>query len=295
MAKAKQVATRQTTAVAKTNGADDALLAQMAADAGSGFEEAGRDAYAIPFLRILQDLSPQTKKKMSGYIEGAKPGMVFNTVSKELLGPGGSGPTVVTRVIPCYFSQAQIEWIPRGDDRQQKAGFVMSHPANTPLLAKTTRNEKNRNVLPNGHELVDTRQHFVLYEKADGTWSQALLAMQSTQLKVSRRWMTQMRDTLLPINGVMIAAPSFAFSYAVKIDEEANEQGSWYVWDICDQQRVVDADTYQRAKAFCALMREGKAKVNYDDAADDVPGGSSASAGRGPAPVPGDLHDEIDA
>ena len=47
------------------------LAAAFAADSGVGFEEVTSSDLQIPFLRIIQALSPQLKKNDPAYIEGA--------------------------------------------------------------------------------------------------------------------------------------------------------------------------------------------------------------------------------
>jgi hypothetical protein len=264
-----------------------ALRARMQEDAGAGFEEATRDAYAVPFLRILQDLSPQVKKKMEGYIEGARPGMLFNTATKELFES--------VRVIPCYFSQVFLEWIPRDDKAAKKAGFVASHPVNTPLAAKAVR-EGSKNMLPNGHELSDTRQHFVLYQRKDGTWDQALISLSSSAIKRSKPWMTAMRAAhpdIVDATGRPVAnPPMFACSYLVHgKEEEANEQGSWHVWSFEDRQALEDVDLYDRALSFRNAMREGKATISYEEARDDAP--ATTGSRHAAPPADGNFDDEI--
>ena len=64
---------------------DDELAALLEQSKGGGFEEATVDAFATPFLVILQDLSPQTEKLMPGYIEGAKPVRFFKVSHKSCL------------------------------------------------------------------------------------------------------------------------------------------------------------------------------------------------------------------
>ena len=58
-----------------------AFEAQQLEEAGSGFEEATSDSYAVPFLQVLQSGSPQCKKSDGKYIKGAEEGMIFNTVT----------------------------------------------------------------------------------------------------------------------------------------------------------------------------------------------------------------------
>lgn len=263
----KNVATTPIKAVATISEHEKAQLAKMAAeDAGTGFEEATRESYATPFLVVLQDLSPQVKSKMPGYIKGAEPGMIFDTVSQKFY------PNV--RVIPCHYSQAVIEWIPR----DKGGGFVAAHSVTdgAKLLAQAVR-EKSKNVLPNGHELQLTAQHFVLLLNEDGTATGALIAMKSTQLKYSRRWMTSMKAApFIEVAGAMHAPAMFDYSYKLDSMEEANEDGSWWSWDITDRQRVVsdksnftatEAAIYRQAREFRGAMAAGRAKVDWESAA----------------------------
>lgn len=277
MAKGKQVATttgRDSGKVVNKSAAELELAKELASDSGKGFEEASRDAFAIPFIRILQDLSPQTKKKMAGYIEGAKPGQFFNTVSQEL--------TDTLRVIPCHYSQSFIEWTPR--DEKEGQGLVAVHAPGSSVIATASR-VKGKNTLPNGNILMDTRSHFVLIVKDDGSTEGALIPLSSTGIKVSRRWMSQMRAAVIEVDGRLIEPPMFAWSYLLTSEEEANEQGSWHQWVVSDRQRVLDPGLYRAAKAFGQSMKANASKVNYSESG-TAPAGSDS---------PRDLDNEIDA
>ena len=267
------VAKRAGTAVAVPLDLDKALVQ----DAGTGFEEATRDAYAIPFLLVLQDLSPQTKKKMDGYVEGAKPGMIFDTVTQQLY-DGDKG----VWVVPCHWSQVFIEWVPRS----KGGGFVGAYPPGDPRVAQGIRQKGAGLVLPNGNELMDTRQHYVLLVDAkSGHGEGCLLPFKSTGLKISRRWMSQMRNALVEIKGRMIEPPMFAFQYHLTVEEGANDQGSWYQFVVGQRERVTDANLYQQARAFGVAMRSGDVKVNYEDLHSQPTDGTEA--------IPGDLDDDI--
>jgi len=72
----KEVATRQTGgAVANIN------LEQFA---DQGFENVDSKSLALPFLKILGQLSPQVTQGDSQFIPEARPGMIFNTVTNQL-------------------------------------------------------------------------------------------------------------------------------------------------------------------------------------------------------------------
>ena len=76
--------------------------------AGAGLEEVTTEDLAIPFLRILAQLSPQVNKRDGAYVEGAEAGMIYNTVSNEAY-DGEKG----VLVVPCYYNRRFIEWQPR--------------------------------------------------------------------------------------------------------------------------------------------------------------------------------------
>ena len=117
------------------------------ADAGSGFEETSQESYAIPFLSILQSGSPQVKKSDGAYIKGAEEGMLIDSVTQTLFADG-------VEVIPCHYTQRFIEW----GLREQGGGFFGEHLPSDPIVSTTVRDDKGRNILPNGHQLVDTRK-----------------------------------------------------------------------------------------------------------------------------------------
>ncbi len=54
------------------------------ADSGMGLENIEKTDLALPFLKLLQSGSDETKKKHAKYVEGAEAGMFYNTVTKKL-------------------------------------------------------------------------------------------------------------------------------------------------------------------------------------------------------------------
>ena len=98
------MATKKTTtevAVAETNTALAVMAADFAADAGLGMEGADKSSFAIPFLSILQGLSPQLET-----VDGAKPGLFINSITNEVFKE--------VLVIPCAFQRRFLRWAPRG-------------------------------------------------------------------------------------------------------------------------------------------------------------------------------------
>ena len=106
---------------------ENALLTEvdMSEYAGLGMEEATSDDFAIPFIVILQKNSPQVDETEGAYIEGARPGMIYNTVSGEMYDGRETG----LFIIPVHFRKEIIEWVPR----KKGGGLVEIHPAGSPI------------------------------------------------------------------------------------------------------------------------------------------------------------------
>ena len=56
----------------------------MEADAQQGAQNISQEDLALPFLKILGQLSPEVNKRDGKYVEGAEPGKIINTVTNEL-------------------------------------------------------------------------------------------------------------------------------------------------------------------------------------------------------------------
>ena len=90
--------------VAKKQNSNVALTGMFEEDANTSFSNMGSEDFALPFLRVLGQLSPETNKRDAKYVEGAEPGMIFNTVTKQLY-DGEEG----VNVIPCYYKREYVE------------------------------------------------------------------------------------------------------------------------------------------------------------------------------------------
>src|SRR3990167_7412492 len=92
----------KSTALALTPEAGSALPVKFnpADDAGAGLPDrrSDPDVYVIPYLVLLQDLSPQVRKAEAAYVEGAEAGVFFNTATRQPLGKEGY-------VVPCGFQR----------------------------------------------------------------------------------------------------------------------------------------------------------------------------------------------
>lgn len=213
----------------------------------------------IPFIRVLQALSPQLNKKKPEYIEGASQGDMFNTVT----GQAWSGEEGIT-VVPCFQTTKYLEFVPR----DLGGGFKGEIAPNDPVLQRTTRSG-SKELLPNGNELVKSDQHFCLVVDEDGGYQPAVIDMKSTQLKVSRRWKTQiaMQKVKNPKTGALVTPAVFATMWKLTTTEESNDQGSWNNYQVEKVGLVTNRDLLLEAKSFRDSIAAGEVKA----AAEDVP------------------------
>ena len=49
-----------------------------------GAQNISQEDLALPFLKILGQLSPEVNKRDGKYVEGAEPGKIINTVTNQL-------------------------------------------------------------------------------------------------------------------------------------------------------------------------------------------------------------------
>lgn len=250
------------------------FLEQMEQDAGLGVSTDPNEV-GIPFLYILQDLSPQVKKRDENYIEGAEVGDIYNNVTKDVI-PAKVG----IDWIEVGFEAAQVEW------RPNRGGFVMKHPNDTPLrgqLKMVQDGEKQVPTLPSGNTLTETKYHYGFYRRAAeegrpaGNWEPAVIGMASTMIKNSRELEGMKKRLRLPNNAI---APSFAVIYHFGTRVVAKNNNEWFVWDIVQLQRDggpawVSSDEYRVARDLAQQVAAGQVKTS--DPGDQTSSGSGSA------------------
>jgi hypothetical protein len=263
-------------AVLATTGTGLAVPQDMIADlqqyAGAGQAQDASD-FAVPFLQILQNLSPQCKQGHAKQIKGLTAGMIFNTVNSEAF-DGQVGVVVV----PCFYDTNFVEWKPRDSG----GGLVAVHDRKTGerLEAQAQRDEKNHSILPNGNEIRRTAQYYVILVGKNGKTAPAIISMSSTQLKVSRKWNTAIAEATITVNGTQYPAPSFAKKYKLTTWLETKGKDDWFSWKIEDAGFLgaEEKALFSKAKEFYVSVSSGKVKaadpVDHNDEGEGQPSGT---------------------
>ena len=220
------------------------------ADANKGAQNIAQEDLALPFLKVLGQLSPEVNKRDGKYVEGAEPGKIINTVSNEMYNQ--------INVLPVFYKRQYIEWQDRG---QSTGAPVAIHEADSDIISQTTRGKDYKDRLPNGNYLENTANHFVILMGASPTT--ALISMKATQLKVSRKWNSMMMGIKLQGKNGLFTPPTYSHIYTLKTVQMSNDKGTWFGWDVSKVGPVEDKSIYDIAKSFADTVGKGEVQAKY--------------------------------
>ena len=224
-------------------------------DAAKGLGKIGQEDLALPFLKILGQLSPEVNKRDGKYVEGAEPGMIFNSVSGDLY-DGVKG----IDVIPCFYKLEYIEWKDRGEG---PGAPVAIYDSSSDIMSKTKADASYKDRLPNGNYIEKTASHFVII--TGDSPSTALISMKSTQLKISRKWNSMMSGIKLKGKNGLYTPASFSHIYKLKTTQMSNDKGTWFGWEVSKVGPITDASLYQQAKSFSESISKGAVKAKHGE------------------------------
>lgn len=261
------------TAVATSNQNAVAMEFMDASDFGGGFEGTDNESFAIPFLQILQKMSPLVDEDSPRHIEGLKAGMFYNTVT----GQSWEGKEKGVLLIPCAYKRSFIKW---GGREGADGGFQGEYTVEEfeKLLADPTKvaivdgryyepdadghvNEKKSSYY------ADTRSHFVMIiDEQTGEFGTAIMSLASSQIKASKMLMTALNQKKVQTPQGLKTPPTFANVVRAKTQGMSNEKGNWSGVKFELEGLVTDPNLYANAKAFYQDIVKGNVNVDYTKA-----------------------------
>ena len=224
-------------------------------DAAKGLGKIGQEDLALPFLKILGQLSPEVNKRDGKYVEGAEPGMIYNSVSGDLY-DGVKG----IDVIPCFYKLEYIEWKDRGEG---VGAPVAIYDSSSDIMSKTKPDANYKDRLPNGNYIEKTASHFVIIQ--GDSPSTALISMKYTQLKISRKWNSMMSGIKMNGKNGMFTPASFSHIYKLKTTQMSNDKGTWFGWEVSKVGPITDGSLYDQAKGFSDSISKGSVKAKHGE------------------------------
>lgn len=231
------------------------ISVEMFQGMSSGFENTNQETFKTPFLKILQQLSPELKRSGPSFIADAEEGMFFNTATKQMYKE--------IEIIVLEISHDLLTWKPN------RGGFVGIHPKAKENDIVYTRDgiqkyDKDLN------EINDTISFFCM--NANDPTDLFIFPLSTTSLKYAKSFSTRIR--MLKINGSP-AHVTFAGVWKIRTTEESNDKGSWFtIGNTPEFERFITKDELEKnIKPALELLKKAENDYsqmeNVDHSSDD--------------------------
>lgn len=180
----------------------------------SGFEGLNLDTMAVPFVRLVQDISPVMKPSKPEYNPDARPGMFVNTVNGKLY-------TQPLKVIIGKFEHMFLEW------HATTRGKLMG--VHTPEVVtgnmNLDRDDRNQLIDPaSRNTFSETYTYYIVLPDylEEGI---CIMSMASTSIKEAKKLNRNLMHTMLPSSNKR-ALPYFMV-WTVDSVPMSNDKGDW--------------------------------------------------------------------
>lgn len=273
--KAKEQGAKTEVAKLRQDNVPAELVDSFLEDEGVGVDFDSADVQ-LPFLQILQSVSHQVKKADPKFIQGAEEGMIFNTLTEELI-PGETG----VLAVPCVYEKLHCIWRPR----KIGGGFLGSHPYEVSREEPCTRDpEKGDLILPDGNILEPTAQYYILMIREAGEVERVVLSLSRTGMRASRKWNALLASKTFKTKGRTVSPPLYSSIYQLKPTSFTNPKGTWYGWGI-ENYGWATKTIYELAKTFHKQVTRGEIVAKPPESTEDegTGGKDEAAAAEEPA------------
>lgn len=271
----KKPAAGKSVAKAQTGGAVAAY--DYGDDAGAGFENQTSADVSIPFLAVLQAMSPQCEAEDSPF----RPGMLFNTVTEEAF-KGSEG----VLFVPGVTKHVVVEWKPR----DQGGGIVGVHELDSEVyqeaLKRSTEFGKVKSLA--GNDLIETFYVYGVQVDEDGetVLGPLVIAFTSTKIKKYKAWNSKLNMFAHKKHGMPAKPPLFAHLTRVTTVKEKNAKGDFSNFSLAPARGDVASsllpptnDAFGSARQVREMVASGVAQADYKSAAKTSGGGADDEGG----------------
>lgn len=233
----KNKAEGSTTAIETVKPGAIAVPSFMQDSKGAGTEQIGREDMTLPRLAIAQSNSPAAKKSSPERIEGLEEGMLYNTLTREIIGDA-------TRVIPILYFPSYIKFAGEGETGVKGIRGASNPPPADLLEFKEDGGKPEWTKLFNFLCLIPERGELVV------------VSMKSTGAKVAKQWNSWMRRTMQAEGGKTWQPDAFSYSYGLKTVAEHKDKFDYFNYEVDFEHRllVTEEQTYKNCQAIYTNM-----------------------------------------
>jgi hypothetical protein len=240
------------------NSSDMDLMAQMSADTEEYQDDTSVDDLQIPRIKILQALTPEVTKGNPKCVKGAEVGDLFNTLTEECF-RGDKG----FFFVPIKRRTVYLAW---KSDRT----LVKNYGEDDTAFRSAATNDKGKQVLPDGTEIVKTYESLGFIVDSENKISEAMISMSKTQIKKMKKFNTLIRSCIDKKTGKQY--PEYAGMYKFTTVTESNELGTWFNYEVNFECLLSDerfqgagAVIYNKAAELRKNWQEASFKVDYNE------------------------------
>lgn len=244
-------------------------------DVGAGMQDFTREHFKLPFVRVLHYECPQIEVGEAKFIDGAKPGMLYNTATNEIYdGTAGLG------FIPVHVDHSFIEQVPFNDG----GGFVGVRTPKDDLVIKLQAQQGRFCKLKTteGTELTETFTVYGVYCAQGMRPFQGATTFSSARIPVYQAWAGRANGIeYLDPKGNKIVPPLWAHKMILRsMPDKAKKTGKKYfnynlTYDGLEGKPVnalmrrTDS-LYIACAEFYKNIEEGRVILNRDEQAEDT-------------------------
>lgn len=195
---------------------DNDMLAMMAGARKT--DDFKKEDILIPYLQIVQSMSPYVKRNDPQYLPDAREGDIIDTLTLKLRDKAA--------FVPVKYEVRYTEWKPNQGDMVKQWGTDRSgyDAAEGDFGTRTTAD---------GNDIVPSATYYGLLLDESGTSQPVILSLTGTQAKKAKRLATLISALeLTDANGDVFNPPMYSRVYALTTVPESNDKGSWMGWRI---------------------------------------------------------------
>lgn len=252
-------------AVIKPNKGQAVQKYDYGTDVGGGFENQTSEDVVMPFINVLQALSPQLET-----IPGAKVGTLFNNTTDDLYPDG-------LDFVPAITEHCYIEWIPR----DAGGGFIARYEITDPAVLKAKQESTEFGKLSVGdHDLVETYNVYCVLCEGPNPVDMFMLSFTSSKIKVYKKYNSRWnRFQVLGPGNIKVTPPLFGHATRLTTFKDKNKVGQeFYNFTLAptgtDMQASLlppDDPRYIKARELRDLYKQGVLRPDFDSAKADTP------------------------
>lgn len=228
-------------------------------DAGQGFENQTSEDVGIPYLVLMQPMSPEVSAEGSE----VKPGAWVNRGTGDAFQAG-------VDFVPALTRHVYREWTSKEPSNSAPVG---DHEIDSPLIERVRREQEfGQFTHPDNpeHPLIETFEVYGIQVTPEGAGIPAVVVFSSTHIRAYKDWILRARSVILSLpSGKKINPPLFAHVYRLTSKRVEKKPHVWWVPTAAfahpegaEKSRLLpSSDLYNMAKALKDAVLSGQTKA----------------------------------